>query len=395
MKKINLLALILFVIITVSEIPSYSAGNGTYILCYHAFLERKDPYSFSKDQLREQLQRLKNKGFTFITFEDLINNRVQGTNNILITIDDGNKSVYDAYYSVMKPMGIKPVLGIYPAIIGRMHYALSWEELKKLANDGCYIASHGYHHMYLSTKYYKKEPKNFLKEIYYSKKVLERKLGRRIELMVYPFGVFSDIAISELKKAGYKYGMSLKHGICFSPVPDGFEIPRYMLTKPNQKGLISLFIRKAGDSSSSTVAAIKADEPPALDLDKKKYRVTLKNYPQEIHKMVMNDIIFMPEKKTPTNRKKNRNKKKLPKFKPYIHKGTFSGKNHKNPKKQSSLPVKEEKDKTVRKQSAFMTDIKETFLLVQNRFSSFIYSVREMTELKISVLKTRVYELFS
>jgi hypothetical protein len=39
--------------------------------------------------------------------------------------------------------------------------------------------------------------------------VLEEKLGRKIELMVYPFGVSSDIAIAELKNAGYKYGMSL------------------------------------------------------------------------------------------------------------------------------------------------------------------------------------------
>jgi len=33
----------------------------------------------------------------------------------------------------MKPMGIKPLLGIYPAIISRMHYAMTWEQVRDLA----------------------------------------------------------------------------------------------------------------------------------------------------------------------------------------------------------------------------------------------------------------------
>ncbi len=396
-KKNKLIPALLLVVIIFSAIPSFAERNGVYVLCYHAFLEKKDPYSFSNEQFRDQLQRLKKAGFTFVTFEDMINQRISGTKNILITIDDGNKSVYQAYYTIMKPMGIKPVLGIYPAIIGRMHYAMNWDEVKKLADDGCYIASHGYHHMYLSTKYYEKEPQSFKKEIYLSKKVLEEKLGRKIELMVYPFGVSSDIAISELKNAGYKYGMSLIQKISDIPVSENFLIPRYMLTKPNQKGLIAYFAQNAEKMSTASNTSVRTTEVAAVDGGKKNYKVTINNYPQHIHKMVMNDVIFMPDKKIADNKNNEKKKKitKQPKFKPFVHKNANNEKIQKNSKKQSSLTPQKNGEKETRRQSTLLKDIKDAFFAVQTKFTSMIYSIREITADKIAVIKIRALGLFS
>ena len=393
-KKTKLIPALLLIILLFSSTPSFAEKNGVYVLCYHAFLERKDPYSFSNDQFRDQLHRLKNSGFKFVTFEDMINQRINGTKNILITIDDGNKSVYQAYYSIMKPMGIKPVLGIYPAIIGKVHYAMNWDEVKKLASDGCYIASHGYHHMYLSTKYYQKEPKNFKKEIYLSKKVLEEKLGKKIELMVYPFGVSSDIAISELKNAGYKYGMSLIQKISDVPVSEDFMIPRYMLTKPNQKGLIAYFARNSEKTATASNKSDRITEVAAVDGAKKNNRVTIKNYPQQIHNMVMNDIIFMPDKKTAVDKKKKKITKQ-PKFKPFIHKNAINEKNQKKSKKQSSLTPGNNKDKENNKQNTLLIDIKDSFFSLQAKFTDMIYSIKEITADKIAVIKTRALGLFS
>jgi len=396
-KKNKLIPALLLVIIVLSSIPSFAERNGVYVLCYHAFLERKDPYSFSNEQFRDQLVRLRNSGFKFVTFDDMINDRISGTKNILITIDDGNKSVYQAYYSIMKPMGIKPVLGIYPAIIGKVHYAMTWDEVKRLADDGCYIASHGYHHMYLSTKYYDKEPQSFKKEIYLSKKVLEEKLGRKIELMVYPFGVSSDIAIAELKNAGYKYGMSLIQKISDVPISENFMIPRYMLTKPNQKGLIAYFAQNAEKMSMAANQPELTTQVAAVDGGKKDYKVTIKNYPQQIHKMVMNDVIFMPDKKVAVNKPNGKKikTKKQPKFKPFVHKNAVNDKVSKNPKKQGTLPSKKDDEREARKQSTLLKDIKEAFFAVQIRFTAIVYSIREITADKVAVIKMKAFDLFS
>jgi len=321
--------------------PSYS--EGVYILCYHAFLERKDPYSFSKEQFKDQLTRLKNSGFTFVAYEDVINNRIKGNKNILVSIDDGNHTVYQTYYSILKPMGIKPLLGIYPAIINRMHYAMTWDQIKELAADGCYIASHGYHHMFLSEKYYKQDPISFKKEIYLSKKILEEKLNRKIDTMIYPFGVTSDTAISELKNAGYKYGLTIEPKGEPLPFNNNFRIHRYLMTKPGQKGVIAFITKNAGVAQNETAAgSVNTAQNQNQKIEEKNTTVTdkisLTNYPDKIKKIVSADLIFIPAK-TETKDKKN------VKFKPFVHNAKSADSKNKNKKISAKTEKKNQRKK--------------------------------------------------
>ena len=311
LKKINIRIFISILLFFTLAAPSYS--KGVYILCYHAFLEKKDPYTIAPDQLKEQLKKLKDKGFNFVTFDDVINDRLQGSNNILLTIDDGNHSVYQVYYSILKPMGIKPVLGIYPAVINRMKYAMTWEQVQKLADDGCYIASHGYHHMFLSTKYYNEDPISFKKEIYLSKKILEEKLNRKIETMLYPFGVNSDIAINEMKNAGYKYGLTIEPKMESLPVNNNFQIHRYLMTKVSQKGFIASIIKNASSEQAESIKPA-VNSTPAID-EKNKYdeeKITITNYPEKIKKIISSGLIILPADSGTV-------KKAGAKFKPFIH----------------------------------------------------------------------------
>lgn len=314
-------ALLLFILTA----PSYS--NGVYILCYHAFLEKKDPYSFTPDQFKDQLNKLKNSGFRFVTFDDVINNKISGNKNILISIDDGNKSVYETYYTIMKPMGIKPLLGIYPAIIGKMKYAMTWEEVKKLSDEGCFIASHGYHHMFLSEKYYNEDQASFKKEIYLSKKVLEQKLNRTIDTMVYPFGVNSPIAISELKNAGYKYGLTIVQGRESLPSKDNFQIRRYLMTKTGQKGVVAHIIKNA-DAVQTADSTGNSDTIGYSTNSSSSRKLSLVSYPDQIKKFMAANIIA-PSVKIETG-----NNKKV-KFKPFVHNSKTSS-DAKNKKKKVS-----------------------------------------------------------
>lgn len=324
MKKINIRIIISVLLFFTLAAPSYS--KGVYILCYHAFLEKKDPYTIAPAQLKEQLKKLKDKGFNFVTFDDVVSDRIQGNNNILLTIDDGNHSVYSVYYSILKPMGIKPVLGIYPAVINRMSYAMTWDQVKKLADDGCYIASHGYHHMFLSTKYYNEDQASFKKEIYLSKKILEEKLNRKIETMLYPFGVNSDIAINEMKNAGYKYGLTIEPKMEALPINNNFQIHRYLMTKVSQKGFIASIIKNgAGGQAESvksaadnnTVTPVVQTTPDKTGTDDKSGipsdRITIMNYPEKIKKIMSSELMILPANRETV--------KKPAKFKPFIHPG--------------------------------------------------------------------------
>ena len=317
MKNISKLLIISILLFTAAG-PLYS--KSVHILCYHSFLEKKDPYSFAVNQFKDQLVQLKNNGFKFVTFEDIINDRITGSKNILISIDDGNKSVYQTYFTIMKPMGIKPLLGIYPAIISRQNYAMTWEQVKELSDEGCYIASHGYYHMFLSEKYYKSDPAGFKKEIYHSKKVLEEKLNRKIETMVYPFGVYSDITISELKNAGYKYGMTIIAKMEALPMNDNFHINRYLMTKAAYKGVIARISKQTENVQVSFETPHSAEKIEtanmAADRTAKK---SIIYYPERIKKIISEDAFAeAPKEIKKTNTNPNT------KFKPFVHKSETS-----------------------------------------------------------------------
>jgi len=113
--------------------------------------------------------------------------------------------------------------------------------------------------------------------------------------------------------------------------------------------------------------------------------------------MVMNDVIFMPDKKVAVNKPNGKKikTKKQPKFKPFVHKNAVNDKVSKNPKKQGTLPSKKDDEREARKQSTLLKDIKEAFFAVQIRFTAIVYSIREITADKVAVIKMKAFDLFS
>lgn len=224
-----------------------AAENKTFVLCYHSFLgNNRFPSDISMEEFRSQMEFFKSKGFRFVSFSDLISGTVTGTQNILVVIDDGNKSVYQAYREILKPMGIKPTLAIYPNIIGKKPYAMNWDQLKELSKDGCNIAAHGYYHELMNQKFYDKSKTDFTFEIVGSKETLEKNLGVKISSFVYPNGVRADITKKTLKDAGYKYAFTINWGSLLFPMnlnKDLLELPRYMIMKDNWKMISSAIVK--------------------------------------------------------------------------------------------------------------------------------------------------------
>jgi len=226
------------------------AESNVSVFCYHAFNNRKNKYCISLKTLEREIKVFKKAGFHFITFSDLKSGRLKYNKNILISVDDGNKTVLIAYKKIFKKYGIMPLLAIYPSVIGRKKYALTWKQLRYLKKQGCTIAAHGYYHLSITDKLFRQNKAYFFQEIYRSKKILESKLGNKIEVFVYPYGAYSDITIRTLKKAGYKYALTVSNGNISLPLSlyqnkKRFSLPRYMV----EKGNFNYFYRKIVDSS--------------------------------------------------------------------------------------------------------------------------------------------------
>ena len=222
-------------------------AGAVFVLCYHAFLDIPHDMTFPLRQLDLQLETLKNAGFNFITTEDFIAKRYRGKNNILITIDDANKSVYRAYFEVFKKYNIKPLLAISPGYITR-HYTLSWEEIIELHKEGCFIAAHGYDHLYLDELSYRNNPALSANEITKSKEVLESKLNTKIEVFVYPYGERCAEAIRLLKETGYTFGFTVDWGVVDNADTrfNRFEVPRYLLLNSNVHEIFAILFDAIG-----------------------------------------------------------------------------------------------------------------------------------------------------
>jgi peptidoglycan/xylan/chitin deacetylase (PgdA/CDA1 family) len=232
-----------------------SARADLYVLCYHSFLGKTNvPYDFTIEELKAHLDYFKQKGFRFVSYRDLMSGNISGKKNILVSIDDGNHSVFKAYHEVFKPMGIKPLLAIYPNIIGKKEYVMNWAQLKSLVDDGCDIAAHGYFHLKLNKKLYEQNRRDFLQEITKSKKMLEEKLGITITSFAYPFGIAIEETVKTLRDAGYKTGFTIVGKAMHLPLErnNAYMLPRFMLTRPLAKSHIAHIARLAGSPEAMT-----------------------------------------------------------------------------------------------------------------------------------------------
>jgi peptidoglycan/xylan/chitin deacetylase (PgdA/CDA1 family) len=226
-----------------------SEGEKTYFtLCYHAFLDRAVDYDINPEEFARQIAAIEAIGYRFVTWQDVRDGKIEGGKNILLTIDDANRSVLSVYGPVLKKRGIKPVIFVYPAIISRMDYAMTWTNLRMLAADGVTIGGHGYNHLYVNQKLLDKDPASFRREISTCRKRLTDRMGTAPEAYAYPFGVFSDITKIRLKEEGFIAAFTLRNARAFSPLsanPDPFDLPRYMVTKSSWKAVYAVLKRAA------------------------------------------------------------------------------------------------------------------------------------------------------
>lgn len=228
--------------------PLVGWATKVYVLCYHTFSTNAkvmavSSYNFTPDIFEKQVSNLLGAGYRFVSWQDIMSNRVEGEKNILITIDDANVSVRNVE-GIFDRYGIRGILFVYPAIVGRVHYALTYEDLQRLQSKGWVIGGHGYNHLYVNEKLYREDSVSFFREIRLPKQVLEKKMLVPVTLYAYPFGAYSAVTISNLYAEHYEYAFTIAGKPWVLPAKDNYQIPRYLMTPSMWKHLVSLLISK-------------------------------------------------------------------------------------------------------------------------------------------------------
>ena len=126
-----------FVISVASMFPVIVFANKLInipILCYHNLNPtRVGSMNMTPERFESQIKYLKDNGFTIIPLQDAVA-YLQGrratlpAKSVVVTADDGWKSVYTYMSPIVKKYNIPVTLFIYPQTISQGKNVLSWDE---------------------------------------------------------------------------------------------------------------------------------------------------------------------------------------------------------------------------------------------------------------------------
>jgi peptidoglycan/xylan/chitin deacetylase (PgdA/CDA1 family) len=191
------------------------------ILCYHRFGKTcKSNLCIPERTFAKQLEYLKNNGYHTIHLSDLMEflnyKTAIPSKSVIITLDDGYRSIYEFAYPLLKRYGYTATLFIYTDFIEASGNALTWKQLRKLKAAGFEIGSHSISHADLTMKLPYENDQTFqsriTKELIHSKAIIDRELNQDTQVFAYPYGNYNQQVLNLFPKAGYKLGLTIRSG---------------------------------------------------------------------------------------------------------------------------------------------------------------------------------------
>lgn len=191
------------------------------ILLYHRFgHEAPDDMWVTDETFAWQLRYLADHRYVVIPLRALVDwYRGKGPppppRAVVITADDGHRSVYSDMQPLVRQYRIPVTLFIYPSAISNASYAMTWPELAELLHTGLFdVESHTYWHPNFNHERARltgPEYDTFVHiQLAKSKEVLESRLGIHVDLLAWPFGIYNDDLDARALAAGYVAAFSIE-----------------------------------------------------------------------------------------------------------------------------------------------------------------------------------------
>lgn len=191
------------------------------VLSYHNFSETKgDKMTVTTSAFEAQMRFLKDNGYRVITMDqlfDFLDFKVQLPKKaVVITIDDGWRSMYDLAFPILKKYGYPATLFIYTDLITGAKKTLNWELIAEMSGNGIDIQCHTKTHRNLALLNEKESFKDYYdtvdRELTESSRVIKEKLNKEVKYLAYPYGATNHLVISLLKKYGFRGAFTIKRG---------------------------------------------------------------------------------------------------------------------------------------------------------------------------------------
>lgn len=221
-------------LITENKVATVSTSNESVrlpVIMYHHITEKIDKagkYTVLTTEFENDLEHIKNNGYTTVTVSDLIDYVNNGTQlpekPIMITFDDGFESFYHLAYPLLKKYNMKAVLSVIGSVTEKysaindhnINYSnLTWEQITELHKSKFVeIQNHSYdmHKNDSDSRKGLSKRKNESEENYASalkvdlmklQSLLYKKCGFEPTAVAYPYGSYSKTTTEIVKSCGF------------------------------------------------------------------------------------------------------------------------------------------------------------------------------------------------
>lgn len=209
------------------------------ILLYHRFGPTvADGMTTKTTVFAAQMKWLKDHQYTVIPLKTVVNYLLgQGPppppKSVVIVADDGHKSVFSDMLPIIRQYNYPVTLFLYPSCISNASYAMTWDQIKQLQQTGLFdMQGHTFWHPNFKKDKKKLKPEEFQKELHkqlvVSKAVLEKRLGTKVDMLAWPFGIYDDELEKAAANAGYVVAFSINRRNVTKAEPIMAE-PRYLM----------------------------------------------------------------------------------------------------------------------------------------------------------------------
>jgi peptidoglycan/xylan/chitin deacetylase (PgdA/CDA1 family) len=197
-----------------------SAEPHVTILVYHRFSETADDsMTVRMSTFESQLRVLREHGYHIVPLREVVDwlrdpDATLPPKPVVITVDDGHRSVYEKLLPVMLRERLTVTLFIYPSAISNASYAMTWEQLRALKQTGLVdIQSHTYWHPNFNIERRHRTPEDFQQfvrtQLEKSRQRIESQTGSHVDMLAWPFGIYDDELITLAADEGYTVGLTL------------------------------------------------------------------------------------------------------------------------------------------------------------------------------------------
>ncbi len=207
------------------------------ILVYHKFSKHvADRMTVREGAFEEQMAFLKRSGYRVITLEDLFDfldrKHPIPRKSVVITFDDGWRSMYEIAYPILKKYGYPATLFVYTDLIHPSSATLDWAKIREMAQNGIDVQCHTKTHRSLGKKENGETFQAYFEavkmELVESAKIIKRQLNKDVKYLAYPYGDTNSLVIAMLGKLGFRGALTVVRSSS-SFFADDFQVGRSMI----------------------------------------------------------------------------------------------------------------------------------------------------------------------